>query len=211
MTSQAEIQPTINDSGEDSALRPEVTRRFFDGMFDEYVRILNDPFISHTFDTKKVDNDNQPIFETLDNVKIAQMKLAELHDYAKGSMISGDLQFDAQSLPRNGLVTFDSICEAYVNDGVLKAIERREQSQPDHIRVSQHDPNPKITHAFMEIIEKIKDPVHSLGIDVMLGKIGLGPTNISEPLQIVQRDAEALNDDLTGREITVTLSSVKPN
>ncbi len=185
MTYQAEIQPTIKFSGEDSALGPnenetshENVAIIFNSMFDQYVEAIRDHSLEYTYDTGRVTSEElseenpygvpQPIFETITNEEIVAQRLQDLEMYVKGSMTSGALKIDVSNFPKEGFMSFEDLfeqaCQLYVKNGIEQAEARfdAKPKQPAHISELAEDPDPETTSRFDKIIGAIDVSVHAL-------------------------------------------------
>lgn len=146
-----------------AALEVDVDK-LFESMFDRYVESL-----------------------TGSDEKLVEMQRANLEQFVQGSFISGNLTLiSPDSLPRGERVTFQSLCDAYIEEGINAAITRRHEvlktqgaQQPQHIRVHDGDVDPSMTEKFSHAVAVIKG----------IGASALQPllrrhTTVSGPIQV---------------------------
>ena len=194
-----------------------------DALFDEYVEALRNPnlefsYESGIFDTHETDEnpfgEPIPLMTTIYRDEILKLKREDLTLYTKGSMNSGRLSFDAAALPKEGPITYDTICEAYVEDSINRAIDRA--NHPAHIRTGEGDD----TEAGSKFVEVLKEGIKELGSAALnavktTASIFSGPIATHSP-EDDKRVYEAAPghpadpEDLTGDILTVTLKTVKP-
>jgi len=193
-----------------------------DAIFDEYVKALRNPnleytYESGTFNTERTEDNPWgepiPVMTTVSRDEILELKRADLSLYAKGSMSNGTLSFDAAALPKNGPITYDTICEAYVEDSISRAIERADR--PSHIRAGEIDE--EANNKFVEAIKGSYENIGSAAINALKWTASLfsGPITTFTPLDDDRiREAApghpANPEDLTGDTLTVTMKTVKP-
>jgi len=198
------------------------TAYILDAIFDEYVKALRNPNLEYTYESGVFDseiNDNNPwgepipVMTTIGRDEILALKRADLSLYARGSMSSGALSFDAAALPKDGPITYDTICEAYVEDSISRAIDRADH--PSHIRSGEIDE--EANNKFVEAIKGSYENIGSAAISAIKWTASLfsGPIDTT-PYADDNRVHEAAPghpadpEDLTGDTLTVTLKTVKP-
>ncbi len=241
MTNQAELQPTINGSGEDSALRTngEIPHNYVHGdatplirtMVEEYADIYSaysDSYGSPDFgaEASLIDDADQKLkFKYL---RGRQKQLTEVtrHAYGEGGLLIDPLELQNEKGP----VSVYALADKYVSRllaevRVEKQMAERSlagvmESPSSHVSYQSHDSDPDTTKSFKEIIRELVPEPMQHRIDHVLGKIGLGGFAISQPLQIITQQMNALdadrallNDPEHAAEVTVAVDihTVTPN
>jgi len=197
-----------------------------DPLFDDYVAALRNPKLEHTYESglervkpSKANPSGSPkiLFTTISREEILEKKMEDLHLYAKGSLSNGTIEFDVSILPKSGPITYDTICEAYVDNGIARAIARAEQ--PAHITIGQGDS--EADSKFAEVLRSgIKD-LGSVAIYAIKSTVAIisGPISTSRNLTSSFASNERIREatpgqpadpkNLTGDALTVTLSTLK--
>jgi hypothetical protein len=193
-----------------------------DAIFDEYVKALRNPNLEYSYESGVFDSEITdsnpwgepiPVMTTISRDEILKLKRADLSLYARGSMSNGTLSFDAAALPKDGPVTYETICEAYVEDSINRAIERA--NHPAHIRAGEIDE--EANNKFVEAIKGSYESIGSVAMNAIkwTASIFSGPIDTHTPkddLHVYEAAPghPADPEDLTGDTLTVTLKTVKP-
>lgn len=224
MINQAELSPTINGSGEHSALRDSEERQIgreeltllLDSMADDYVKFARSSQTEYEYligYTDKVFRKNEageevlvsseePIYRFDSKETVLKAKLESLQLYTGGAIRSNALPFDTSHVPMNENFTIEQVIEHVVTLHVSESIQRAEK----RYEASES------TNKFIEVISKGWKNLGSAAIQAIQSAPSLfsHPTNVVSPKPV--DDRHLLDDPSHAPEVTVALNlhSVTP-
>jgi len=240
MIDQHEFPSTLDESV-NSAPKPteeyeknhQEVALLFERMFDTLALALSDPTHKFTYDTgdrikgepinKFPFYEMTPVYAPLPREDVIQSTRRDLDFYAKGTLSTGALQLNISDFPEGSLETYDAICEAYVENGINRAIERYNQSQlsveyPEHITTGEADV--EANSKFAGVLEAGFDGFKGLGHAVVSALKNSTESIISSPIFITTTHNKHIHEAtpnhpaspklMTGDNLTVTMETVKP-
>lgn len=204
----------------------------FERMFDTIALALCDETHEFTYDTGdriKGEPINKfpfykmiPVYAPLPREDVIQSTRQDLAFYTKGTLSTGALELNISDFPEESLETYDTICEAYVEDGINRAIERYNQSQlnseyPEHITTGEADA--EANSKFANVLEAGFDGFKELGHAVVSALKNSTESIISRPIFITATHDKHIQEAtpghpaspklMTGDNLTVTMETVK--
>ncbi|MDB5163369.1 MAG: hypothetical protein JWN28_977 [Candidatus Saccharibacteria bacterium] len=203
MAHQIESQPTRTTSGQstpESIQEHEMSHQqvayILDSMVNEYIQVLYNPQTSYKYDSgyktpghaekddegKVTYEAGQTIYNSFAKEDIIEAKLNDLNLFIKGSMRNGSLAFDVSQLPKEGILSIDSLIdtasEIYLTDSIARATERLQH--PAHISTEGTDADSESTSKFIDVLKGIKE----FGA-AAIQAIENGPLQFSRPNNII--------------------------
>lgn len=117
--------------------RPEATRevpsadRLFESFYDNYVAFSNDPSPIYVYHLPKKFPRDTEVYVEHNRAEVAEQKRQQLIEYARVAFINGDIHLDGSTIALRGPITVDSIAEAIVTDGIIRAQIRYDEALPE--------------------------------------------------------------------------------
>ncbi len=186
-------RPAVPDPNRSSEILDPQKPSIFNAFFDEYVALANDPSPTIEYISPAESMREAPEIIELSRAEVIDQRLSDLQQYMKVAFETNAIEFDYSLLNPGQPVTFESICEALVADGVQKAVIRRQLRQPVHITASDVDPDPKTTAEFESIVysdaENDAEKAKGFG-QLVVGLLQKTPFYHSGPTHIVPQVVE---------------------
>ena len=187
----------VASSPEQTEARLEVAtvEQMFDSFYDSYVAFANEPSETYVYHLPKNHRFDTEVHTELNRAEVAEQKRQELIKYARVAFINGDIHIQPHNVPTKAPVSVDTIAEALVADGILRAQVRYSEvregfdatSQPGHVGVEQSDETPEDKASFIELVKSFgARAFHSLSLHS--GEVTLPPTRTlpTVPIQHVE-------------------------
>lgn len=171
------------EEGAGERLEVATVEQMFNGFYDSYVAFANDPSPTYVYHLPKKYRFDTEVRIEHNRAEVAEQKRQDLIKYARVAFVNGDIQLQPDNVPFDAPITVDTIAEAIVTDGIMRAQDRYDEAragfdatdQPGHISVEQDSESAEDKASFMELVKSFgARAFHSLNLHS--GEVTLPPT-----------------------------------
>ncbi|MGY4893306.1 MAG: hypothetical protein ACO1N2_01265 [Candidatus Saccharimonadota bacterium] len=183
--SAAKVHDSQGDTDDVPVERLEVhtVEQLFDSFYDGYVAFANDPSPRYVYHLPKKFKNDTEVYVEHNRAEVAEQKRQDLIAYARVAFINGDIQLQADNVPIDAPITVDTIAEAIVSDGIIRAQVRYHEAhagidlsqQPAHVSAEVVEDQGEDKSGFFDLVKSFGHRAFQT-LSLHSGEVALPPT-----------------------------------